>query len=201
MNLPLNKSFAQKISEHSTSEARADALLLFMNAHGNSFYDESVTQLEHAIQTAVLAREAQAPIHQVVAALLHDIGHFMTDEHDENRDFQAEDWYHEDVGAEGLKPFFDARVIEPVRLHVPAKRYLCSVDAAYYADLSPASKRSFGLQGGPLSPAEISTFENHPHFDAAIQLRRWDDRAKVVGLNTPELSDFRREVAACVLVT
>ena len=77
MNLPLNKSFAQKISEHSTSEARADALLLFMKAHGNSFYDESVTQLEHAIQTAVLAREAQAPIHQVVAALLHDIGDIL----------------------------------------------------------------------------------------------------------------------------
>ncbi|MEC8433943.1 MAG: HD domain-containing protein [Planctomycetota bacterium] len=198
METNINTTLVTTLSSLATPQQRTRALLDFMEAHGKSFYDESVTQLEHAIQAATLAREENVPTHQVVAALLHDIGHFLMDEHDQKSNFLVEDWCHEDVGAEQLGPFFDKHVIEPIRLHVPAKRYLCTADASYYESLSAASKRSFQLQGGPLSPEELTDFEAHEHYETAVRLRRWDDRSKVKGLKTPELNDFYNDLVECM---
>ena len=50
-----------------------------------------------------------------------------------------------------------------VRLHVPAKRYLCAVDPEYWEGLSDVSKRSLKVQGGPLSPAEAAEFAALPY--------------------------------------
>ena len=135
---------------------------------------------------------------QVAAALLHDLGHFLVDEHDEQADYLTEDLLHEEVGASYLQPYFSERLTEPMRLHVPAKRYLCTTDAAYYDALSRASKRSFQLQGGPLSAAERAEFERNPHAQDAVRLRRWDDLAKVEGLRTPGLERYREAVQSCL---
>ena len=198
MTIPVDNSLFENFSQCSTAAQMTDVLFEFMERKGNSFYDEAVTQLEHALQAALLARQNKASPSQVVAALLHDIGHFLMDEEDQHSDFLQEDWLHEEVGAEQLTPFFDQSVIDPIRLHVPAKRYLCTVDPEYYQGLSRASKRSYELQGGQLSDGEKDAFESNPHYQSAVLLRRWDDGAKLTGFTTPPLSDFREEVQACI---
>lgn len=177
---------------------KVEALFAYMRERGQSFYDESVTQLEHALQCARQAELAAAGPVQVAAALLHDLGHFLVDEHDDQADFLTEDLLHEEVGATYLQPFFIERLTEPVRLHVPAKRYLCTTDAAYHDGLSRASKRSFQLQGGPMSAAEQAEFERNPHAQDAVRLRRWDDLAKVKGLATAGLERYREAVQSCL---
>jgi predicted HD phosphohydrolase len=81
-------------------------------------------------------------------------------------------------------------VSEPVRLHVPAKRYLCATDPAYRALLSPASVHTLALQGGAMSAAEVARFEAEPFAGDAVRVRRWDDQGKVAGLVTPALRDY-----------
>ena len=72
-----------KSMQAGSREERVDLLFAYLNTHGQSSYDPSVTQLEHALQTAHLAQQESQQPHLVVASLLHDIGHLMIDEHDE----------------------------------------------------------------------------------------------------------------------
>lgn len=181
-----------------TPSRTVDTLFAYLRRRGQSFYDESVTQLQHALQCARQAELAAAAPVQVAAALLHDFGHFLIDEHDERADFLTEDLLHEEVGATYLQPFFIEQLTEPVRLHVPAKRYLCTTDAAYHDSLSRASKRSFRLQGGPMTAAEQAEFERNPHAQDAVRLRGWDDLAKVKGLATAGLERYQEAVQSCL---
>lgn len=163
---------------------------------GDSQYGgEPVTQLEHALQCAHLAEQNQAPPALIVAALLHDIGHLLHDLPDEAPD-QGIDDIHEERGFQFLQSHFSAAVTEPVRLHVAAKRYLCAVDAEYERGLSEPSRVSLKLQGGKMDAAEQASFRTHPHWQAAVQLRRWDDLAKAVHCVRPELPHFMSLVAA-----
>lgn len=175
-------------------EVKADLLLHYIRDHGSTNYDPNVTQMEHALQTATLARSAGGSRQQVVSALLHDIGHLLVTEHAGETDFLAEDMSHETIGANYLEPFFDPEVLEPIRLHVPAKRYLCTTDVEYYDRLSAASKRSFAVQGGNMSEDELSALRANPHLDASLELRRWDDHGKVSKLETPGLEEFRDDL-------
>lgn len=145
---------------------------------GSTHYDSFTTQDEHARVTAFVAQQAGADRATVVAAFLHDIGHLLLDEHAGRSDFLQEDRCHEHAGHVFLRSRFGAAVSEPVRLHVGAKRYLCSVDAAYYDGLSEASKRSLALQGGPLSANEAAEWEKQPYASVAAQMRRWEDEGK-----------------------
>ena len=52
---------------------------------------------------------------------------------------QGTDNRHSDQGAAWLAQWFGPEVTEPVRLHVAAKRYLCTTEAGYCDRLSPAS--------------------------------------------------------------
>lgn len=183
---------------HATSEEKVAALFDFMVRRGQTFYDESVTQLEHALQCANQARINDAKGTQVTSALLHDLGHFLLDEHNADTAFLADDLNHEAVGADFLEPFFPDAVTTPVRLHVPAKRYLCTTDAAYYDGLSEASKRSLRVQGGVMSEDERTAFERILHFEDALSLRRWDDLAKVRNLDIPDLETYREVVENCL---
>ena len=181
-----------------TVAQKVDALFGYMEKKGQSYYDEAVTQLEHALQCANQARLAKADAITTTAALLHDLGHFLVDEHNEESDFLSEDFLHETVGADYLEPFFPSAVIEPVKLHVPAKRYICTTDAMYYDTLSKASKHSFQLQGGFMSESERTAFEQNECFRAAVQVRKWDDLAKVTNLAIPGLPEYRDAVASCL---
>ena len=81
-------------------------------------------------------------------------------------------------------------MLEPIRLHVDAKRYLCLIEPSYAQGLSPASVHSLAQQGGVFSEAEGEAFIHQPHADVAVRLRRCDDLAKTPGLVTPELPHY-----------
>ena len=162
---------------------------LFEQRGDSQYGGEQVTQLQHALQCAQLAEQTGATTDQIVAALLHDIGHLLHDLPEDAPD-QGIDDHHENRGNAYLKKRFPASVCEPVRLHVAAKRYLCAVDEDYYGKLSEASVQSLKLQGGPMSPDDIQVFESGPFWKEAVELRRWDDMAKQIDLPTPTLEHY-----------
>ena len=141
-----------------------------------------------------IAKNENESDEDVVAALLHDVGHLLLHESRDNPDFLEKNLNHEDVAAEWLKLFFPSRVVGPVHGHVMAKRYLCAVDETYWNGLSEASKQSLRLQGGAMSELECSQFEKKPYFKSAIKLRKIDDRAKGAGAKTSPLSAYYEHV-------
>ncbi len=168
-----------------------ELILQLFREHGDSQYGlEAVSQLEHGLQTATLALQADANEVLVAAALLHDIGHLLHNLPDDAPD-QGIDDCHEDMGGDWLSGRFCDEAVTAVRLHVPAKRYLCAIDSSYHDELSAPSRQSLILQGGPMNPEEISEFETHPFHRQSVQLRRWDDVAKDPGATTPTLEFFR----------
>ncbi len=168
-----------------------DEIIALYERHGSDFYSEDISQVDHAVQAANLATVSGASSNLVLAALLHDIGHLMhLDAMGADDSHFTQDLRHEKVGADELALQFPAAVIEPIRGHVAAKRWLCARDTEYAAALSEASKQSLHFQGGPMSATECADFESHKWFKEAVQLRRWDDEAKVVGLDSDPLSTF-----------
>jgi phosphonate degradation associated HDIG domain protein len=184
------------IASSASPEQIVDALLELYRQYGHSHYDQTVTQTEHALQTAALAEAEHAPQPLVAAALLHDIGHLLLDEHAARPHFLGSDQAHERVGALTLRRWFPPSVTAPIALHVPAKRYLVTTDPNYAAGLSPASIRSLAVQGGPMSPTEASTFAQRRYAHDACRLRRWDDNAKVAARTTPGLTSYRATLLA-----
>jgi len=175
-----------------------DQLIELLRTTGSRQYGgERVSQCEHALQCAFLAVSEGTTAALVVAALLHDIGHLL-DEEGEHPALRGIDDQHEEVGSNHLLPAFGPAVAEPVRLHVPAKRYLCATDPGYLGRLSPGSVRSLALQGGPFIPAEATQFQALPFAADAIRIRRWDEAAKVPGLETPELEHYRATLLAAL---
>ena len=164
---------------------------LFADQGGDLYGGEAVTQLEHALQAAQLAEQEDCPSHEIVAALLHDVGHLIHDLGDDCAERGIDD-IHERAGSDWLETEagFHSAVTQPVRLHVPAKRFLCAVDADYHASLSEASQLSLSLQGGPFTEDEVAAFRKTPYSESAIRLRTWDDKAKIPGLPTPSLQHF-----------
>ncbi len=167
-----------------------DEILRLYGRRGTLVYGEDVSMLEHSLQAAYFARAAGAPPALIVAALLHDVGHLVVDVPDDLADW-IEDARHEETGGGWLAERFPSQVYEPVRLHVPAKRYLCATNARYLSRLSAASIATLKLQGGPMSAAEIARFEQEPYYKEAIRVRCWDDQGKVAGLVTPRLDSYR----------
>jgi [1-hydroxy-2-(trimethylamino)ethyl]phosphonate dioxygenase len=170
---------------------------LFQTRGHNAYFGEGVSQQEHALQAAWLAENSSAPTALVVAALLHDIGHLIHGLPEDIAD-QGVDGFHETAGAEWLGKHFGPEVTEPIRLHVDAKRYLCTTDATYRSMLSPSSQQSLALQGGLLGPAEARALEANPFFNGALSLRRWDDAAKIPGLAVPNLEHYRSLINSLV---
>jgi predicted HD phosphohydrolase len=175
-------------------EQFVEALFAWLCSAGVLHYDKQVTQLEHALQTAELARRDQAAAYEIVAALLHDVGHFLADEYQGHADFLRPDLHHEEVGARWLAQFFPAEVTTLVRLHVPAKRWLCTMDAEYWQSLSEVSRYSLLVQGGKMLPEEMAAFQAHPGWQAAVTLRQRDDLGKQKDTQVTALESFRSVV-------
>jgi len=121
------------------------------------YIGEKITISEHMIQSAMLAEKAQLNDDLICSCLLHDYGHFIIENPDRlvknNKDGE-----HESIGYEYLKNFFKKEIVEPIKYHVLAKRYLAR-DKKYFNFLSEASKISLKLQGGPLNNKESKEFE------------------------------------------
>jgi predicted HD phosphohydrolase len=163
-------------------ESVDDVVALYDSPHADVLYDEAVTELEHGLQAATLARAAGADEPLVAAALLHDIGHLLLRDLQPIGEELKVDHRHDQVGADALQRLFGSAVADPVRLHVAAKRYLCTTEREYALHLSPSSVRSLAVQGGLMSGAEVAEFERYEAHRDAVNLRRWDDEAKVGGL-------------------
>lgn len=171
---------------------------LFAGPGAGDYLGERVTQAQHMCQAGTLAQSAGAPDALVAATLLHDVGHF----HGElsGQDLMAgTDNHHSDTGAAWLSRWFPAEVTEPIRLHVAAKRYLCAVEPAYLARLSPASVHTLAVQGGPMDADEVRAFKSEAHHAEAVALRRWDDDAKDPDAPTHPFDHFRPLLAALLL--
>ncbi len=155
----------------------------------SAYFGEAVSVAEHSLQAAYFAQAANAPDALVIAALLHDIGHLVGSAPDDLEEW-TEDAHHELIGGGWLARRFGPEVAGPVRLHVPAKRYLCATDPGYFNKLSAASVVTLKLQGGPMTAPEIAAFEARPYWREAIRVRQWDDEGKVAGLRTPDFSSY-----------
>lgn len=174
----------------------ADIGRLFRD-HGRIEYSgEGVTQLEHALQAAELAERDGAPPELVTAAFLHDLGHLLNLQ-GETPTARGIDDQHQYFAIPFLRPLFGPGVIEPIRLHVDAKRALCALEPEYYERLSEDSKRSLTLQGGIFSKEETARFMARPGAEDAMRVRRWDDAAKVPGATTPPLSHYLELAIRC----
>jgi phosphonate degradation associated HDIG domain protein len=162
------------------------------NQRGSENYgSEAVTQVEHAIQSALLAQRDGAEGFLVVAAMLHDIGHILGNAPLPTSETQNYDDKHEDRAYGWLREHFGTRVADPVRLHVAAKRYLCTIDPSYCETLSPTSLKSFYDQGGVMNDQERAAFEQEKYFQEAVRLRRWDDAAKDATTMIPAIEEFK----------
>ncbi len=162
---------------------------IFERRGAESYLGEAVTMSQHMLQGAVLAERDGAPEELIAAALLHDIGHY-TSEFGTLSLGDVRDNYHEEAGAAVLEPFFPPVITECVRLHVPAKRYLCATDPGYYDKLSEASKHTLSLQGGPMSAAEVAEFATNPFHREAVKVRIWDDGGKDPAMTTPPFRHY-----------
>ena len=156
---------------------------------------EAVSELEHALQCAELARDAGADEELQLACLLHDIGRYAVDQTlvrdtTEPTRAAADARGHHEVGADLIAPWVSERVAWCVRMHADAKRYLCATEPEYFDRLSAASRSTLRLQGGVMSPGDAARFASHRWARDALLLRRWDDAAKVVGRTTRSLPDW-----------
>jgi predicted HD phosphohydrolase len=154
--------------------------------------------LEHSLQAAFIAETESASPTLIVAALLHDVGHLLN-RLPEDADENGVNDEHEVLATAWLSKRFAQGVVEPVGMHVDAKRYLCATDAEYACLLSPSSQQSLELQGGPLTSAEVTDFEHRPFFSDAVRLRRWDDRAKIAAMITPSLDYFIQYIGPLIV--
>jgi [1-hydroxy-2-(trimethylamino)ethyl]phosphonate dioxygenase len=162
---------------------------IFKRRGGEEYLGEPVTMAEHMLQGACLAEQQGESEIIIVSALLHDIGHFTS----EFGTFSMEDTHdrhHEEAGAAVLERFFPKLVIDCVREHVAAKRYICATDPAYFGELSIASIHSLKLQGGPMSPEEVAAFEKNPNVAEIVRVRRLDDAGKIAGMVTPGFDHY-----------
>jgi len=164
---------------------------LFLRRGAEAYLGEPVTVAQHMLQCAALAQAEGAEDTLIAAALLHDIGHLTEGAEGEYTPEDTVDKRHDQAGAKVLEGHFPPAVVEPVRLHVAAKRYLCAIDQSYYGRLSEASKHSLALQGGPMSEAEVGAFEALDFHQDAVRVRRWDDGGKVRDLRTPSFQEVR----------
>jgi len=174
-----------------------DIIELYRTAGAARYGMEAVSQEQHALQCAQLAEQAGCPPVLVAAALLHDLGHLIRVERPGG---EVKDDLHEFAAVPFLRGLFPDAVIDPIRMHVDAKRYLCATQPGYWATLSPASKRSLILQGGPFSADEAQRFIAQPFAYDAVSLRRWDDCAKSPTTITPGWGHYRRVLERAALL-
>ena len=152
---------------------------------------------EHMIQSAMLAEKSNSSPSLICASLLHDYGHFILDDPDELIN-QKKDGKHEDIAYQYLKTYFNKNVVEPIRNHVKAKRYLAR-NKKYYQILSSASIESLYLQGGVMNDIEAKEFEKEKSFNDSIKLRKFDEAAKKTDLKMKDIDEYKNLLSSNLL--
>lgn len=165
---------------------------------GHLAYGEVVDLREHMLQTAHFAEQKGADAELVTASLLHDYGHLIAGV-PEDAAGRGLDGRHEDAGADALADCFPERIIEAIRLHVAAKRYLCGKRPEYFKRLSPASVASLMVQGGAMTAGEITAFEARTWHKDAVAVRVFDDLGKEPRVVHRGLDHYLNIARGCVL--
>jgi len=168
---------------------------LLATGGGAAYFGEPVTVLEHSLEAAWFVQSRDASPALIAAALLHDLGHLVHTEGEDAAD-RGLDTRHEELAAAALAGHLPDAVLDPIRMHVAAKRYLCFAEPDYLERLSPASLESLALQGGPMRASEDKEYLALPHAREALSLRRADDSAKIAGLSVPALESYRSLVSS-----
>ena len=166
-----------------------DQIISSYSNNKSLYIGEKVTITEHMIQTAMLAEKNNCSSSLICSSLLHDYGHFILENPDDLVS-KGKDGKHEDVGYEFLKKYFVKNVVEPIKYHVEAKRYLAR-DVKYYRMLSEASKVSLKLQGGIMDDKEAKEFEGNEFFEDSIKLRKFDEGAKKADLKIKLINEYK----------
>jgi len=164
--------------------------IIFNFSNNKSLYiGEGLTMAEHMIQTAMLAEKNNCSDDLICSSLLHDYGHFVLEDPNQLVSDHI-DGNHEIICANYLKTFFSNKIIEPILLHVDAKKYLAR-NKKYFNSLSEASKVSLKLQGGIMSNNEAEQFEQNKNYKNAIKLRRFDEDAKKQNIKIKKIEDYK----------
>jgi phosphonate degradation associated HDIG domain protein len=188
----------------------ANEIFSLYEKHGGAEYaGEKISQLEHMVQSAQLAEEQGYDEEVILASFLHDIGHICMSA-SESKDIVSDEGKnisfhgsmerygildHEEIGAGFLaQRGFSRKIVRLVESHVEAKRWLVLKEPGYYEQLSEASKKTLEYQGGPMEKDEAEAFEHYPLFDLIINMRKWDEQAKVEHKALPALDHYRRMV-------
>lgn len=166
---------------------------IFERRGDEEYLGEPVNMAQHMLQGATLAERSAESDDVIVAALLHDIGHFTSEFGSFSMD-DTHDKFHEDAGARVLEDFFPALITDCVRFHVAAKRYLCATNPGYFEQLSDASVHSLNLQGGPMDAQEVAAFETNPNLKEIIAVRYFDDAGKHPDMKTPPFAHFAPKI-------
>ena len=174
-----------------------EEILMKFSTNNSLYIGEKVTISEHMIQSAMLAEKNNCSDNLICACLLHDYGHFILDDPD-TLVSQKKDGEHEEIAYNYLKDFFVKDVVEPIRYHVTAKRYLAR-DKKYFSILSEASKISLDLQGGVMSDAESIEFQKNNYFDSSIKLKKFDDGGKKAGLKIKLIEEYKNLLSSKLL--
>jgi 2-amino-1-hydroxyethylphosphonate dioxygenase (glycine-forming) len=184
-------------SEHTAIEPVAadrvvnEVISLLRHSGGEQYFGEPVTKLGHAEQCAWHAQQAGADEELILASLLHDIGHLI-DTDLTIRDERVGVVNHDDIGRQWLlERGFSERLATLVGGHVDAKRYLTATNASYVERLTPASRETLRLQGGPMDESSAEAFARKPELRDMLRLRSWDEMAKDPKWQGPPLSSYR----------
>ena len=171
---------------------------LFAQSGQDAYFGEPVTQLEHALQCAYLAEQAEADEETIAAAFLHDIGHLLPPELAGGYMDGYGTVDHERLGADYLRELgFSEKTAQLIENHVNAKRYLVFKNPRYFAQLSEASLKTLEFQGGPMKASEAVAFETNPYFKGILLLRTWDEQAKIPALLTPDVEHYMAICRRC----
>lgn len=172
--------------------------IIFNFINNKSLYiGESLTMSEHMIQTAMLAEKNKSSDDLICSSLLHDYGHFVIKDPNQLAGDKI-DGRHEIIGANYLKKFFHYKIVEPILLHVDAKRYLAR-NKKYFKNLSEASKISLELQGGTMNDLEAKKFEINKYYESAIKLRKFDEGAKQKNIKLKKIEDYKKLLSSKIL--
>ena len=166
-----------------------DKIINKYQTNNNLYIGEKVTITEHMVQTAMLAEQNHSSVSLICACLLHDYGHFIIEDPD-HLVSQSIDGKHENIAFNFLKNYFKPEVVEPIKLHVQAKRYLCR-NKSYWNILSKASKVSLKLQGGMMDDNEAKKFVSLKFHNEAILLRKYVDEGKIPNTKIKKIEEYR----------
>ena len=177
---------------HKNNLDKVEQIFYLYTQYGTKDYiGESITQIEHMVQAAMLAEKDGYDIEMILACLFHDIGHLIGFDKISMGNYGIKN--HEKIGADFLRNLgFPEKIPLLIQNHVITKKYLAYKNPEYIDKLSKASRITLGYQGGIMSPQEANEYEKEELFNMYLQLRYYDDAAKKQNVKIKSLEYYKK---------